>query len=248
MEEMASMTRQNAENADGADRDMRRATTMVNDASTAMSKLEAAMREIRASSEESSKIVTNIDAIAFQTNLLSLNAAVEAARAGQVGAGFAVVAGEVRTLALRAAEAAKNTAAIIQETEKKVAGGVEGLADTKDTFNRLKETIDACAERINEIASASDEQARGLEQVNSAVVEVDSVVQRNASFSEETASASEEMYAHATQMVTAIRNLARLVQGGRRGRTEDVGAPSNTVDAKSARIPEITEETPKQRV
>jgi methyl-accepting chemotaxis protein len=217
LEEMAAITRQNADHAGNADTDMKSALSLVDEANTAIGALSTAMAEIRASGEQTSSIVQTIDGIAFQTNLLALNAAVEAARAGEVGAGFAVVADEVRNLSMKAAEAAKNTASILEETGRRIGDGVDRLSETDKTFVRLKETIGACADRVDEIASASDQQARGIEQVNAAVVEMDSVVQKNAANAQESASASEEMHARAGQITEIIEQLATLVRGRGKG-------------------------------
>ena len=131
LEEMASMTKQNADNAKQADGLMQKASREAGLAKESMAELIASMGEISKASEDTSKIVKTIDEIAFQTNLLALNAAVEAARAGEAGAGFAVVANEVRTLALRATEAAKNTAGLIEATVKRVKEGVERVDQNK---------------------------------------------------------------------------------------------------------------------
>jgi methyl-accepting chemotaxis protein len=147
----------------------------------------------RAASEETSKIVKTIDEIAFQTNLLALNAAVEAARAGEAGAGFAVVADEVRNLALRAAEAAKNTADLIEGTVKKVKGGSELVGRTNEAFTEVASSTSKVAELVSEIAAASHEQAQGISQVNTAVGEMDKVVQSSAAGTEELSSQSEEL-------------------------------------------------------
>ena len=134
MEEMTSMTRKTAENAKYADDLTREANREVNEANTAMQSLTVSMAEISTASEETSKIIKTIDEIAFQTNLLALNAAVEAARAGEAGAGFAVVADEVRNLAMRAAEAARNTATLIESTVAKVHEGAALVDGTNASF------------------------------------------------------------------------------------------------------------------
>ena len=125
--------------------------------------------EQAASIEETSKIIKTIDEIAFQTNLLALNAAVEAARAGEAGAGFAVVADEVRNLAMRAAEAAKNTASLIESTVKKVREGSSLVQGTSSDFSRVASSSAKMSELIGEISAASHEQAQGIEEVNKAV-------------------------------------------------------------------------------
>ncbi|HMK65117.1 MAG TPA: methyl-accepting chemotaxis protein, partial [Thermodesulfobacteriota bacterium] len=167
--------------------------------------------EISAASEETGKIVKTIDEIAFQTNLLALNAAVEAARAGEAGAGFAVVADEVRNLALRAADAAKNTSNLIEGTVKKIRTGSDVVQQTNQTFEKVAKSSKKVAELVGEIATASNEQAQGIEQINKAMSEMDRVVQRNAASAEESASASEEMTAQAEQMKEYVKELIAVL-------------------------------------
>jgi methyl-accepting chemotaxis protein len=170
-----------------------------------------AIDKISKSSEETVKIIKTIDEIAFQTNLLALNAAVEAARAGEAGAGFAVVADEVRNLALRAADAAKTTNALIENTIKAVRDGSELTRLTQDAFQRNVETSKRAGELVGEIVAASEEQAQGIDQINKAVADMDKVTQQSASNAEETASASEEMSAQAEQMKAFVGNLETLI-------------------------------------
>ncbi len=214
LEEMSSMTRQNADNAKAADNLMKEANVVVGESNDAMSALTHSMEEISSASEETSKIVKTIDEIAFQTNLLALNAAVEAARAGEAGAGFAVVADEVRNLAMRAAEAAKSTAGMIEATVTKVTSGTDLVTKTNTAFSKVSESAAKVGELVSEIAVASDEQAQGIEQVNKAVVEMEKVIQQNAASAEESASSSEEMNAQAEQMKEIIRGLQTLITGG----------------------------------
>ncbi len=184
------------------------------------------MEEISRSSEETSKIIKTIDEIAFQTNLLALNAAVEAARAGEAGSGFAVVAGEVRNLAMRAAEAARNTAGLIENTIKRVKDGSELVIRTNETFNEVQKSAAKVGELVGEIAAASNEQAQGINQVNKAVAEMDKVVQQNAANAEESASTSEEMNSQAEQMKAMVNELASLLGGtgsGHRRIEEETG-------------------------
>jgi methyl-accepting chemotaxis protein len=213
MEEMSSMTKQNANNASQADSLMKQTDQVVNKANTSMGQLTSSMQEISQASEDTSKIIKTIDEIAFQTNLLALNAAVEAARAGEAGAGFAVVADEVRNLAMRAAEAAKNTAALIEGTIKKVSDGTALVKTTSDAFNDVATSTKKVCELIGEIAAASNEQAQGIEQVNIAVTEMDKVTQQNAATAEETASASEELSAQAEEMKRIVSDLSAMVGG-----------------------------------
>jgi len=169
------------------------------------------MNEISRASEDTSKIVKSIDEIAFQTNLLALNAAVEAARAGEAGAGFAVVADEVRNLAMRAADAAKNTSNLIEMTVKKVKDGSGLVLKTNEAFVKMASTASNVAQLVAEIAAASKEQSQGIEQVNNAVTEMEKVVQQNAANAEENAAASEEMNAQAIQMQVFVEDLFAIV-------------------------------------
>jgi methyl-accepting chemotaxis protein len=210
---MSSMTKQNAENASEANSLMKNANQIVSEANGSMKGLTASMQEITRSAEETSKIIKTIDEIAFQTNLLALNAAVEAARAGEAGAGFAVVADEVRNLAMRAAEAARNTAVLIEGTVKKVKDGSQIVSRTDEAFDKVAASASRVGELVGEIAAASNDQAQGIEQINRAVSEMDKVIQRTASSAEESASASEEMNAQAVQMKDMVNGLVGLVGG-----------------------------------
>lgn len=213
LEEMSSMTRQNADGAKQANTLMGGTKETVSRASLSMEQLIVSMSEISRASMETSKIIKTIDEIAFQTNLLALNAAVEAARAGEAGAGFAVVADEVRNLAMRAAEAAKNTSSLIEGTVQKIKHGTELLAKTDHEFREVTDSVGKSSDLFAEISAASTEQAQGILQVNKAVGEVDKVVQQNASSAEEAASASGEMNAQAQFMKQHVAELVTLVTG-----------------------------------
>ena len=213
IEEMTSMTKQNADNAHQATALVGETSRIVEDANHSMAELSESMKEITSASEETAKIIKTIDEIAFQTNLLALNAAVEAARAGEAGAGFAVVAGEVRNLALRAAEAAKNTASLIEGTVKKIKNGSDIVSKTNEAFAKVAGGAKKVRGLVNEISAASTEQAQGIKQINKAVAEMDKVVQQSASGAEETASAAEEMHAQAEQMKGYVAELMALVGG-----------------------------------
>ncbi|MDI6762194.1 MAG: methyl-accepting chemotaxis protein [Thermodesulfobacteriota bacterium] len=218
IEEMSSMTKQNADNANQANTLMADTSKVVDEANRSMAELNESMKEISVASEETAKIIKTIDEIAFQTNLLALNAAVEAARAGEAGAGFAVVADEVRNLAMRAADAAKNTANLIEGTVKKIKNGSDIVTKTNGAFTKVAAGAKKVGELVGEISAASSEQAQGVDQINKAVAEMDKVVQKNAASAEESASAAEEMNAQAEVMKGFVGELAAVV-GGRNGIT-----------------------------
>ena len=216
LEEMAAMTKQNADNADRADGLMKKVGRFVGQANDSMARLSASMEEIQKASEETQKIVKTIDEIAFQTNLLALNAAVEAARAGEAGAGFAVVAEEVRNLAKRAADSAKNTAGLIEGTVKKVKDGAGLMAGTREAFSNVADSAGQVAGLLGEIAGASREQSQDIDQVNNAVGDVDRVTQQNAANAEESSSVAVELSYQAGQMKVMVEDLLQLIGGGAR--------------------------------
>jgi methyl-accepting chemotaxis protein len=172
-----------------------------------------AIEEVTKSSEETSKIIKTIDEIAFQTNLLALNAAVEAARAGEAGAGFAVVADEVRNLSMRAAEAAKHTGSLIENTINAVKNGRELTRLTQEAFKDNVENSRKMGSIIDEIAAASHEQAKGIDQITISITQMDKVTQQTAANAEETASASEEMNTQAEQLKDYVTYLTSLISG-----------------------------------
>ena len=210
LEQMSSMTNTNAGNARQADGLMSQARQVVREANTAMGALTGAMEEISQASLQTSKIIKTIDEIAFQTNLLALNAAVEAARAGEAGAGFAVVADEVRSLAMRAAEAAKNTAQLIEGTVHKIKEGSDLVDQTAQAFEQVSGSTDKVGDLVGEIASASSEQAQGIAQVSKAVTAMDQVTQQNAAHAQESASAAEEMSGQARRLHELVGDLVTL--------------------------------------
>ena len=244
LEEMAAMTNQNAQNAGQANQLMQSAKAIVEKSNGSMQALTDAMAEISRSSDETQKIVKTIDEISFQTNLLALNAAVEAARAGEAGAGFAVVADEVRNLALRAADAARDTAALIEGTAGRIAEGSSLVGETNQAFAQIASSTAKVTDLLGEIASASSEQAQGVEQINKAVTEMDKVVQSNAANAEESSSASEEMRAQAEQMQDLVSDLVAMVEGHgealKKGAIPDAmaSAPSSRPKTRSGFAPE----------
>ena len=213
LEEMSSMTKQNADNAQQANTLAAEAKKAAGTGSESMSRMNAAIKEIQKSSDETAKIIKVIDEIAFQTNLLALNAAVEAARAGEAGKGFAVVAEEVRNLAMRSAEAAKNTARMIEESVKNSKNGVDIATEVGKVLDEIVQSVGKTTDLVGEIAAASQEQAQGIDQVNTAVAQMDKVTQQNAANAEESASASEELSAQAESMKEVVGQLVALVGG-----------------------------------
>jgi methyl-accepting chemotaxis protein len=214
LEEMTSMTKQSADNASQAKAMMAETRQIVEKVDHQMDEMAGAITEITRTSEETGKIIKTIDEISFQTNLLALNAAVEAARAGEAGAGFAVVADEVRNLALRAAEAARNTSGLIENTIKAVRHGNDLTSATREAFRENVSNAGKVAQLIDEIAAASGEQAQGIGQVNRAVSEMSRVTQQSAASAGESASASEVLTAQAQQMRGYMDDLSGVIGGG----------------------------------
>ena len=238
LEEMSSITRQNADNAGRAEILMKESTGIIHGANQAMDKMTLSMEDITQASEETSKIIKTIDEIAFQTNLLALNAAVEAARAGEAGAGFAVVADEVRNLAIRAADAARNTGDLIADTVSKVKNGADIVNRTNTAFDKVEESAEKVSALVAEIAAASGEQARGIEQINTAVSEMDKVTQQVAANAEESASTSIEMNAQAGQMNIVAEQLAAMVNGDtRKSDTPEAIGPTKPETRTADKIP-----------
>ncbi|EKD26362.1 MAG: hypothetical protein ACD_79C01240G0002 [uncultured bacterium] len=213
LEEMSSMTKQNAENANQANIIASDAKSASEDGNIAMKKMADAITEIKNSSDATAKIIKTIDEIAFQTNLLALNAAVEAARAGEAGKGFAVVAEEVRNLAQRSAEAAKNTSALIEQSQKNSDNGVKVTSEVAGILTKITESTNKVSNLIGEVSQATREQAQGIDQINTAVAQMDKVTQSNASSSEESASASEELSGQAIELHELVNVLVSVVDG-----------------------------------
>jgi methyl-accepting chemotaxis protein len=213
LEEMAAMTRTNAANAQQANELTGQARAAAETGDQTMSQLNTAMSGINESSSQISKIIKVIEEIAFQTNLLALNAAVEAARAGEHGKGFAVVADEVRNLAMRAAEASREITTLIEDSVSRAREGTSVAGEVGKSLAAIVGDVAKVAELVSGIARASEEQAQGVEQVNTAVSQMDKVTQQNASGAEESASAAEEMAAQATAVKQMVDELAAVVGG-----------------------------------
>ena len=213
LQEMSSMIKQNTLNAKEAQGVADQARGSADKGVESMNRMSSAINQIKSSSAATAKIVKTIDEIAFQTNLLALNAAVEAARAGDAGKGFAVVAEEVRNLAMRSAEAAKNTANLIEEAVKNSENGVAINAEVLKNFQDITEKTNKVSQVVAEIAAASDQQDQGISQLNRAVEQLNQLTQQNAANAEESASAAEEMSSQSEEMRSMVASFKLTVSG-----------------------------------
>jgi methyl-accepting chemotaxis protein/methyl-accepting chemotaxis protein-1 (serine sensor receptor) len=238
MEEMASMTRQNAENSRSAAVVMGEVDGRVRESNAALEGMVASMLAIRESSEKVSKIIKTIDEIAFQTNILALNAAVEAARAGEAGMGFAVVADEVRNLAQRSAQAAKDTAGLIEESMSKAASGSRTVEHVASSISGITESVAKVKGLIDEVSVASQQQSQGIDQVAQAIAQMEKVTQTTAATAEESAAASEELTAQADTAMTVVMRLEELVGAAHaNGRPGGVDAPASHAASRITAAP-----------
>ncbi len=215
MEEMAAMTRTNADNARTANELASQAQQSATASDQTMCRLNQAMAGISESADKISKIIKVIEEIAFQTNLLALNAAVEAARAGEHGKGFAVVADEVRNLAQRAAQAAHETTTLIEGSITRSREGRQVVDEVGASLSGIVTGVTKVTELINGIAKASEEQAQGVEQVNSAIAQMNKVTQENAAEAQESSTVSDQLGQHADTVKNMVVELVGIVSGAR---------------------------------
>ena len=213
MEETASMVRQNAENTKQASALSKQASDAASEGSGKVKSMSKSMDELKKSSADIAKIIKIIDEIAFQTNMLALNAAVEAARAGEAGQGFAVVAEEVRSLAQKSANAAKDTTEIIDKNIDLSEEGATLSLEVNRALDEIMEKTTDMSKLMQEIEAASEEQARGTEQVTEAIGQMEKVVQSNAATAEESAASAGELKTQARALSDIVRELTRLVKG-----------------------------------
>jgi methyl-accepting chemotaxis protein len=233
LEEMTSSVKQNAHNAQQANDLARRTASMAQQGGQSVDRTIQAMQAVTESSRKINEIINVVNEIAFQTNLLALNAAVEAARAGEAGRGFAVVAGEVRNLAGRSSQAAKEIQVLITDSVAKVDQGNELVAESGRILNEIISNVQHVADTIGEITAASQEQASGIEEVNKAVSQMDEAVQQNAALVEEAASASENMAAAAEELSAQMRQFRP--RGGAKQAMRSLPSPSQSRPAAPSR-------------
>jgi methyl-accepting chemotaxis protein len=216
-EEINSMARKNAENSQAANVLVVQSQQRFEETNNSLESMITAMGDIKNSSDKVAKIIKVIDEIAFQTNILALNAAVEAARAGEAGMGFAVVADEVRNLAQRCAQAAKDTAALIEESITKSNDGQMKVDQVAAAIRAITEHAAGVKTRVDEVTLGSQEQTRGIEQIAKALTQMEQVTQQSAANAEESAAAAEELTAQASTLMEVVHQLNAMVGGMQEG-------------------------------
>ena len=247
LEEMSSMTKRNAESANQA-KELTRQTRQAADVGAHdMAAMNSAMEALRLASGDIAKIIKTIDEIAFQTNILALNAAVEAARAGEAGLGFAVVAEEVRHLAQRSAQAAKETAAKIEGAIARTEQGVQISSKVALGLQEIVTKVRTVDDLVAEVAAASAEQSQGIDQVNAAVSQMDKITQANAANAEESAGAAAQLTAQAQSLQESVGDLLGLVGGQEVPSRLDRGSERAVEAALASLEPSFKEEKPRAR-
>lgn len=232
MEELTSTVKLNADNARQANVLATQASTVASQGGDLIEQVVSTMSSINDSSQKIADIIGVIDGIAFQTNILALNAAVEAARAGDQGRGFAVVAAEVRTLAQRSANAAKDIKGLISDSVKKIENGNSLVDKSGDTMKDIVTAIKRVNDIMAEISAASAEQSTGIEEISTAVSQMDEMTQQNAALVEEAAAAAESLQAQAGQLLQRVAQF-RLVDSGSIGASSPASRSSSSVKKSS---------------
>ncbi len=234
LEEIVSTAHRNADQAGNAEERIHREQGIIDRADAAITDLTEAMRAVEQEGRATGTIVATIDEIAFQTNLLALNAAIEAARAGEAGAGFAVVAEEVRSLARRTSEAAGETADRIERSVARIAEGSRLTKAADEAFDDVRRSAGETVNMISGIAAASKEQAQSIEGINRAVSEMDQVTQQNAASAQETTASGEELNTQAARMNRFVKDLRAMTGGG----SDHEGRRRSALAAEKKRLPE----------
>ncbi len=232
LEEISSMSSQNSGNAKQANHLTDEVNRVTGESALLMQKMSQAIHDIKKSSDETEIIIKTIDEIAFQTNLLALNAAVEAARAGDAGKGFAVVAEEVRNLARRSAESAKDTSQKIKRSKELAENGVNVSTEVSKALEQVRSNAQKAAQLVSEVSAASDEQSKGIGQINVAVTQLDTVTQSNSAAAEESHAAAEELTAQAVSMSEVVVDLKKVIYGGtgNEARSHNSKKPNKTIE------------------
>ncbi len=216
MEQMAAMTSRTAANSQQVADVMAEVDATVTRSNAALTSMVSSMAAIEDSSHRVGKIIKTIDEIAFQTNILALNAAVEAARAGEAGMGFAVVADEVRNLAQRSAQAAKDTASLVEASLATSGEGAKNVAQVAQSIQAITSGVSRVKGLVEEVSAASHEQSQGIQQVSQAIARMERVTHNTAATAEENAAASEELSAQAEVSMSIVHQLQAMVGLGRR--------------------------------
>ncbi|MDH4246527.1 MAG: methyl-accepting chemotaxis protein [Deltaproteobacteria bacterium] len=213
LEEVSNMAHRNAEHTRQASEMAKEMRTLASQGSTSMHRMQEAINEIKGSSDQTARIIKTIDEIAFQTNLLALNAAVEAARAGDAGRGFAVVAEEVRSLAMRSADAAKDTNAIIEDSQNKADQGVSVANEVGEVLSKIVVSAEKVDHLVAEVTNSSQEQTQSIVQVSNGMSRMESLTQSNAANAEETAAASQELNSQSIELIRVVSDLSKMIGG-----------------------------------
>ncbi|GGG80678.1 hypothetical protein GCM10011415_32610 [Salipiger pallidus] len=229
LEQLSSSVKTAAENADAADKRAGDGRRRAEEAGEVMDRALQAMSSIATSSDQITQIIGVIDDIAFQTNLLALNAGVEAARAGESGKGFSVVASEVRSLAQRASESAREIKALVSNSSQQVKDGGQLVEQTGDSLADIVRYVSEVSGMVSEIASAAREQAAGVQEINVGVAELDKVTQQNAAMVGETSTASQQLSQEADRLTTQLANFSGSGVDGRQ-EVDPIAVPFEEID------------------
>lgn len=246
MEETSAMLQQNTANTKQAAQLSQQATETANQGNLEMEEMMNSIQEIKKSSDQIAKIIKVIDDIAFQTNILALNAAVEAARAGEYGMGFAVVAEEVRNLAHRSAQAAKDTTAIIEANIELSGKGVQVAERVREALNNITQQSNKVSQLMDEIAVATQEQSEGVNQVYGAMNQIELTTQQNVANSEKSATAAEELLKQVENMKQMLRGLSLLINGTTIFLKKEMDKPAGVIGSPISNLLESTFEKDKK--